>query len=171
MTIHIGIALYFIKGNMYFGTPSYFHWALVATDASSWESQPVYTIELKRNSSITSEFVQSFTSSYLTRSDAFVGVVHLFSTIDYTIDSFQSMIHSNFPAQDSGWRLPGRFGPQGWTCATWILQILGALRTRGTWTTQQNFEHTYTRVLNLAHAMRSGGQGQYQGAVRVIRFE
>lgn len=169
MAIHVGIALYLVVGNVYFNEPSYFHWVLVATDANSWASQPVLAMELKRPFGAITGYVQTFTHCDLTISNAFKGVVHLFTTPDYTVDTLQSMIRSNFPAQDTGWRLPGRFGPQGWTCATWILQILGYLRAQGTWTTQHNFEHTYTRVLNLGHGIMSG-QGECQGLVNVIYF-
>ncbi|KAH7868224.1 uncharacterized protein C8R40DRAFT_1178044 [Lentinula edodes] len=43
MSIRVGVALYLVKGSIYYNTPSYFHWVLVASAAESWASQPVRT--------------------------------------------------------------------------------------------------------------------------------
>ncbi|KAJ3906477.1 hypothetical protein F5879DRAFT_945895 [Lentinula edodes] len=170
MPIRVGIALYLVEGSAYYNTPSYFHWILVASTADSWASQPVRTIELKRPLGDTG-YAHSFDKCDITLFSAVQGVVHLFTTSDYTVDSFQAMIQSNFPAYDSGWRYPGNYGPQGWTCATWILQILWHLRGEGTWVSNRQFEKTYTRVLNLgSELLEATDNAEYQGTVRVMNF-
>ncbi|KAJ3864250.1 hypothetical protein EV359DRAFT_64183 [Lentinula novae-zelandiae] len=147
MSIRVGVALYLVKGSIYYNTPSYFHWVLVASAAESWASQPVRTLELKRPFN-------------------YAGYAHSFDSYDI---SRSTMIQSNFPAYDSGWRFPGNYGPQGWTCATWILQILWHLLGEGTWVSNRQFEQTYTRVLNLGgELLEATNNADYQGAVRVI---
>lgn len=170
MSIRVGVALYLVKGSIYYNTPSYFHWVLVASAAESWASQPVRTLELKRPFNYAG-YAHSFDSYDISRSSAFRGVVHLFMTSNYTLNSFQAMIQSNFPAYDSGWRFPGNYGPQGWTCATWILQILWHLLGEGTWVSNRQFEQTYTRILNLGgELLEATNNADYQGAVRVMYF-
>ncbi|KAJ3810563.1 hypothetical protein EV368DRAFT_63523 [Lentinula lateritia] len=147
MSIRVGVALYLVKGSIYYNTPSYFHWVLVASAAESWASQPVRTLELKRPFN-------------------YAGYAHSFDSYDI---SRSTMIQSNFPAYDSGWRFPGNYGPQGWTCATWILQILWHLLGEGTWVSNRQFEQTYTRILNLGgELLEATNNAGYQGAVRVI---
>ncbi|KAJ3742810.1 hypothetical protein DFH05DRAFT_1461036 [Lentinula detonsa] len=146
MPIRVGIALYYVTGQ--YGAPSYFHWVLVASAANTWAAQPILCLELKR-SFMADSYVQSIEYIKVLHSNAFRGVVHLFTTSSLTLDTFQMLVVNNFPASDSGWRFPGAYGPQGWTCATWILQILWRMREDGTWISDRNFEHTYTRILNL----------------------
>lgn len=168
MPLHVGVALYLITGSRIHNIPSYFHWVMVASEALSWASQPVLTLELKRNSN--GAYVHSFAQCNIHHSSAFRGIIHLFTTSNYTLDSFLRMVEY-FPASDSGWRYPGRYGPQGWTCATWILQILSCLREEGTWVSYHHFEQTYTRVLNLGSELLEGTDAaEYQGPVCVMYF-
>ncbi|KAJ3985482.1 hypothetical protein F5890DRAFT_1553134 [Lentinula detonsa] len=147
MPIRVGIVLYYVTG--LYGAPSYFHWILVASSADTWAPQPILALELKKTFSI----------------------VHLFTTTRYTPQTFYATIKDNFPARDPGWRFPGVYGPQGWTCATWILQILWRIREEGTWVSDRNFDHTYTRVLNLGSELIERTENvEYQGGVRVIDF-
>ncbi|KAJ3837694.1 hypothetical protein EV361DRAFT_312612 [Lentinula raphanica] len=168
MPIHLGIALYYVPGQ--YGAPSYFHWVLVATSASSWASQPLLSFELKRQSP-SDPYTRFITSTNILRDNAFKGVVHLFTTTNYDLNTLQALITDNFSASDSGWRLPGPYGPQGWTCATWILCFLSRMREEGTWVTDRNFEHVYTRVLNLGHELLERTRNVHsQGGVHVISF-
>ncbi|KAJ3723656.1 hypothetical protein FB446DRAFT_178025 [Lentinula raphanica] len=169
MTIRVGIALYLVRAGAYSNSPSYWHWCLVASQGESWAAQPVTTLELVKDSN--GRYVQSVNDYDITHSNAFRGVVHIFTTSNYTVNSFRAMIRDRFPASDSGWRYPGLYGPQGWTCATWILQVLYNLRAEGTWICFRSFEETYTRVLNLGSDLleRSDTVSQ-EGAVRVIHF-
>ncbi|KAJ3780938.1 hypothetical protein GGU10DRAFT_380046 [Lentinula aff. detonsa] len=166
MPIRVGIALYYVTG--LYGAPSYFHWILVASSADTWAPQPILALELKKTFST---YIQSFTHCDVLRSTAFTGIVHLFTTTRYTPQTFYATIKDNFPARDPGWRFPGVYGPQGWTCATWILQILWRMREEGTWVSDRNFDHTYTRVLNLGSELIERTENvEYQGGVRVINF-
>ncbi|KAJ3793276.1 hypothetical protein GGU11DRAFT_760066 [Lentinula aff. detonsa] len=159
MPIRVGIALYYVAG--LYGAPSYFHWILVASSADTWAPQPILALELKKTFST---YIQSFTHCDVLRSTAFTGIVHLFTTTRYTPQTFYATIKDNFPATDPGWRFPGIYGPQGWTCATWILQILWRMREEGTWVSDRNFDRTYTRVLNLGSELIERTENvEYQG--------
>ncbi|KAJ3885581.1 hypothetical protein GG344DRAFT_70406 [Lentinula edodes] len=149
MSIHVGVALYLVKGSIYYNTLSYFHWVLVASAAESWASQPVRTLKLKRPFN-------------------YAGYAHSFDSYDI---SRSTMIQSNFPAYDSGWRFPGNYGPQGWTCATWILQILWHLLGEGTWVSNRQFEQTYTWRTNYPPELFEEGimyQGQLEALMRTF---
>ncbi|KAJ3823693.1 hypothetical protein F5880DRAFT_1565090 [Lentinula raphanica] len=169
MTIRVGIALYLITGSTYLNTPSYWHCALVVSSNDTWATQPVLCLELKKG--YDGRYYQSIEDYNITTSIAFKGVVHLFTTDNYTVDSFKSMVQYNFPAQDSGWRFPSPLVPQGWNCVTWILQILTHLRDEGTWqVSSRSFGSIYTRVMNLGEDLMEGNNIQYQGRVRVAQF-
>ncbi|KAJ3766216.1 hypothetical protein FB446DRAFT_758592 [Lentinula raphanica] len=169
MTIRVGIALYFVKGNAYLNSPSYWHCALLASSRDSWAYQPVLCLELKRG--YDGRYYQSIENFNITISSAFKGVIHLFTTNNYTVESFKSMIQSNFPAQDSGWRFPSPFVPQDWNCITWMLQILTRLRDEGTWqVSARAYGMSYSRIMNLGEDLMEGNNIQYEGGIRVAQF-
>ncbi|KAJ3837704.1 hypothetical protein EV361DRAFT_313083 [Lentinula raphanica] len=166
MTIRVGIALFLVTGSSYLNTPSYWHCALVVSSSESWASQPVLCLELKKGSD--GRYYRSIEKTNITIFDSvpFKGIVHLFTTSNYTVESFQALIQSHFPASDSGWRFPSAGVSQEWNCVTWILQILTHLRDEGTWAVSSRaFER-----MNLGEDLMEGNNMHYEGTVRVAQF-
>ncbi|KAF9021831.1 hypothetical protein BDZ89DRAFT_226880 [Hymenopellis radicata] len=149
MPVHVGVALFFTPGRADY-LPAHFHWALAVTGASDWVAQPVRTMQLLPNNNR-----RAFETQDLTKVIDFTGVVHFLSTDAFTVESIEDWILESFPCSDSKWRLPGKYGPkEGWTCATWILQILVELQRKKVWVNRWPVEVMYVRVLNLGADMQ-----------------
>ncbi|CAA7257334.1 unnamed protein product [Cyclocybe aegerita] len=168
MAIKIGVALYFFppKNNL----PGYFHWAIVATTASSWNIQPVMVYEIKRGMS--GRFVQSFTFEQLDGSGAFTGIVDLFTTTAYSTFNQISDRLVSIGAEDRGWRFLGGFGPEaGWDCTAWVLQALQRFRDDRAWNVPDEiFLRVYTSILNRGSEMLYSGVSAYIKTAPLIRI-
>ncbi len=169
MPIHVGIALFFTPGRADY-LPAHFHWALAVTDASNWTAQPVRTMQL-----LPSNNRRAFQTQDLLKDADFTGIVHFLSTKSFTVESIENWILESFPCSDSKWRLPGKYGPpKGWTCATWILQILVELQRQKVWFNRWPVEVMYVRVLNLGADMQDAKETHRRtgmNKVHVLEFQ
>ncbi|KAK0218448.1 hypothetical protein EDD85DRAFT_915958 [Armillaria nabsnona] len=123
MTVRLGVALYYIQNDVANPRP-YFHWALVATEATSWQASfsSIYTFEIIRGSDangLPGPWETRFRGPNLGNSASFTTIVE-FAQTDLDMDSIRRVIERH-PATDDGWRIRG---PTGWSCATWALHVM-----------------------------------------------
>lgn len=117
------VALYYVRNDATDPHP-YFHWVLVATEATSWQASlsATYTFEIIRTfdaPGLPGRWQRSFRKCNGGNSRAFRGIVE-FAQTDLDMDSVRRVIESH-SATDEGWRIQG---PNGWSCATWVLCVM-----------------------------------------------
>ncbi|KAK0209316.1 hypothetical protein DFS33DRAFT_1380799 [Desarmillaria ectypa] len=122
MPVHLGVALYHVRNDVANPHP-YFHWLVVATESTSWQtllsSTSGYTFEIIRSSDASRRWEARVREANLGNSTAFAGIVE-FAQTDLDMDSIRRVIEGH-PAADDGWRIQG---PNGWSCATWVLRVM-----------------------------------------------
>lgn len=137
----LGVALYWITDDDDAHHTPYFHWALALTNRNAWDAAPMTVYQI--HGSVEEGYQKHFSSASLTRdseSSTFCGVVDLQLQVDtdYTEDQrgafadFIDQVIRTHGAEEPAKRqaIPG---PQGWTCAAWVLNVLHDLEDAGGW--------------------------------------
>ncbi|KAK0479521.1 hypothetical protein IW261DRAFT_1477828 [Armillaria novae-zelandiae] len=170
MTIRLGVALYYIRNDVANPRP-YFHWALVATEATSWQASfsSIYTFEIIRGSDangLPGPWETRFRGPNLGNSASFTAIVE-FAQTDLDMDSIRKVIERH-PATDDGWRIQG---PTGWSCATWALHVMLTLEEMAIFDIPDSLtpEMLYDSILGEGYRIVMGNQPKT--AVRVVQLD
>ncbi|KAK0482421.1 hypothetical protein IW261DRAFT_1417991 [Armillaria novae-zelandiae] len=111
-----GIALYYygLNADPYHPLP-YLHWAFVSSERP-WSENNITCYEIIRQDNFVWKW--HFTRPGQAKSARFSGIAKL---IDEIIRTYQ-------PANDNEWTVAG---PNGWTCATWVMKLVIDLEEQG----------------------------------------
>ncbi|KAK0234319.1 hypothetical protein IW262DRAFT_145597 [Armillaria fumosa] len=160
MTVRLGVVLYYIRNDAANPRP-YFHWALAATEATSWQASfsSTYTFEIIRDSKANCRpgtWEMRFRGpNSVGNSASFTAIVE-FAQTDLDMDSIKRVIERH-PATDDGWRIQG---PTGWSCATWALHVMLTLEEMAIFDIPDSLtpEMLYDSILGEGYRIVMGNQ-------------